>query len=303
LQAINVRKKVELFSGSTYDQHAWISFGRRQAIEIIRKDAIINMKTKRFLCVAGVCSVMASISTQAAIVTHQEFTTYQNSGSAEYADFTAKNLSVNYTYTGGTGSFIAESQTTPTTSMAYQTGSQAAGTHGAYQSSSGFTGYYYLSATIQDISGNWEVTGGTLDVYGNLLTGQTVSSGQKGDLLLSVNLLTGLNSINAGVGSGGSAGKEFDFRLGSVTGGSSAIMQDFLGVANGSGDVILNVGGYSPVNTYSDLNKGFGNNGTGQADTFVPEPAMYASVGSVLAVLGLLFVRRSEVFRMPVALQ
>jgi hypothetical protein len=247
----------------------------------------MKTKTKKFLRMVGVCAVMAGFSARAAI---QEFTVYQNPSSPEYADFAAQSLNVNYSYSGGTGTFTAVSQTEPTASMSYQAGSQAAGTGGAYVTSKQFTGYYSLSATIQDVSGNWEVTGGTLDVYGNLLTGQTVPSGQTGDLLLSVNLMNGLNTINAGVGTGS---KEFDFRLGSVTGGSSAIMQDFLGVANGSGYIDLNVGTYAQA--FTDLSHNFsGLSGKGFADTFVPEPSLYAGVSSFMALIGFISASRKN---------
>lgn len=234
------------------------------------------MKVSIFIGAMGIALTSANLSSQAALLV-----TGQNTSSPYYADFTSTGLSVSYNYNTSTeiGTFTA---TDSGNKEAYTSGSLSPGTHGVYNST-GFDGSYSLTATIQDINGNWEVTGGSLTVKGNLFV--PGSSSDIGDLLLSANLKTGMNTI----GYGTSGTKEFDF-LFTVTGGNSSILQDFFGANQGQGAVILETG----PSTYTDLAHSFSNTGAGQADTFVPEPAVYSWAVSVAALLGIAFTFRKS---------
>src|SRR5215469_2780444 len=218
------------------------------------------MKASIFLFAMGFALTGASLTSQAALLV-----TGQNPSSPYYADFNSSGLSVSYNYntTSGIGTFTASDSGSK---EAYTSGLSSAGTHGVY-TSTGFSGSYSLTATVQDISGNWEVTGGSVTLDGNLFF--PGNNSHTGDLLLSANLKTGLNTI----GYGASGTKEFDF-LFTVTGGNSSILADFFGANQGQGAIILNTGAYNPVpgNSYTDLAHSFSNTGAGTADTFVPEP-------------------------------
>lgn len=237
------------------------------------------MKVPIFLRAMGFALAVTSLPSQAALLV-----TGQNPSSPYYADFNASGLSVSYNYntSTGIGTFTASDSGSK---EAYTSGSLSPGTHGTY-TSTGFNGSYSLTATIQDISGNWEVTGGSVTVKGNLFF--PGDNTQTGDLLLSANLKTGLNTI--GYGAGGT--KEFDF-LFTATGGNLSILEDFFGVNQGQGAIILNTGAYG-IPAYTDLSHSFNNTGAGFADTFVPEPAAYSWAASVVAFLGIAFTFRKS---------
>jgi hypothetical protein len=220
-----------------------------------------------------------SLSSQAALLV-----TGQNPSSPYYADFNSSGLSVTYSYntSTGIGTFNASDSGNK---EAYTSSSLSPGTQGAY-TSTGFNGSYSLTATIQDIGGNWEVTGGSVTVKGNLFF--PGNNTHTGDLLLTANLKTGLNTI----GFGASGTKEFDF-LFTVTGGNSTILEDFFGANQGQGAIILNTGAYG-VPAYTDLAHSFNNTGAGMADTFVPEPAAYSWAASAVAFLGIAFSCRKS---------
>jgi hypothetical protein len=241
------------------------------------------MKNMRVLRVCILGAGMAALHAQGALLV-----TGQNPSSPYYADFTSSHLAVSYTYSAGIGTFTASSSTGA--NEAYTDGPESPGTGNgtskAYNAT-GFNGSYSLTATIQQISGLWEVTGGALNIYGDLIGG----TGHAGDLLLSANLKTGAGTI----GYGASGTKEFDFLFG-VSGGNSSILRDFFGVG-GQGAIILNTGNYNTLPghvAYQDLAHSFSNLGSGTADTFVPEPSAYPLAGSVMALLGLAVARRNK---------
>ena len=238
------------------------------------------MNAPKFLLAMGFALTGTSLSSQAALLV-----TGQNPSSPYYADFFSSGLSVSYNFNNSTGigTLIA---TDSGNKEAYTSGVSSPGTHGVY-TSTGFSGSYSLTATIQDIGGNWEVTGGSVTVDGNLFF--PGNNTQTGDLLLSANLKTGLNTI----GYGTSGTKEFDF-LFTVSGGNSSILQDFFGDNQGQGAIILNTGTYLPTSAYTDLSHSFNNTGAGQANTFVPEPAAYSWAASVVALLGIAFTFRKS---------
>jgi hypothetical protein len=205
--------------------------------------------------------------------------TGQNPSSPYYADFSSSQLSISYTYSGGVGVFTATG-----TGDAYTSGSLSPGTHGAYNAT-GFTGSYSLTADIADVSGNWEVTGGSVTIDGAL-----AGNGSSSDLLLSAQLKTGLNTF----GYGATGTKEFDF-LFTVTGGNSSILADFFGPNTGQGAIIFGTGAYKGGEAYNgDLTHGFANTGEGTADTFVPEPAAYPLAAAVAALLGAVLAGRIQ---------
>lgn len=224
------------------------------------------------------------LSSQAALLV-----TGQNPSSPYYSDFTSTSLGISYVYSGtansGTGTFTA---TNSGSKEAYIDHSLSPGTKGAYSTETPFTGSYVLSVTIQNEGGgNFEVTGGTITVDGNLFF--PGNNSHTTDVLLTANLKTGVNTV----GFGNSGTKEFDF-LFTVSGGNSQIVEDFFGVNHGQGAVIIQAGAYNPVDPYTSLAASFNNTGAGTADTFVPEPAAYAWAASAAAFLGIAFVRRQS---------
>lgn len=230
----------------------------------------------------GLGSGAVGLSAQAALLQ-----TGQDTSSQYYADFTATSLSAQYTYNSATatGTFTASDSGN---NLFYTDGSLSPGTQGAYSganASHGFDGSYSLTASIQDIGGNWEVTAGSLSVDGNLLGGATTPS----TVLLTANLKTGANTF----GYGASGTTLFNF-LFTVSGGQSAIVEDFFGSGQGQGAVNLNFtsyysfapGGWAPYS--GNFTKNFETNPgnpDGQADTFVPEPAAYPLGASIAALM------------------
>ena len=286
------------------------------------------MKTKQFLNVAGLCTIMAGFSAQAALLGLQS---YQNG--PFYSNFENNQLDVNYVYSGtstsGSGVFTVsdpyQGGSLVTEGESYTSGSKAPGTSGAYNQT-GFTGSYSLTANISYNNGAATLTGGTFDIYGSLFSGGTPST-----LLLQGNLVTGAGGSAFGYvnnSAGLTQGKydEFDFliNLKSIT-GNAAIVSDFLKYIGGDGGIILNsvfdatghtaiVGG-KPTTVYNYnngstatsanltstnyqgfdglWNQNFANEaGQGYANTFVPEPARFSAMASLAAAAGLVFGRR-----------
>ena len=240
------------------------------------------MKKTRILQVVSVCAGLVAMQSQAALLV-----TGQNPSSPFYAEFTSSGLNVSYTTnsTGTGGTLTARSKTDPSTGNAYTSGKQSAGTQGN-DDSTGFNGFYTLTAMIQGSGNNWQVTGGTVDVYGNLLGGSSST------LLLSANLKTGFNAL----GYGASGTKEFDFLFTASSGdglgqnANALILDDFFGAGTGQGAIILEASSYNFMDGYTSFAKDFA--GTGMADTFVPEPAIYTMGGGLMALSSLAFIRR-----------
>jgi hypothetical protein len=204
----------------------------------------------------------------------------RDTSSPYYAGFQNQDLAVNYTYDGnGAGTFHIGAATVDNY---YYAGSLSAGTHG--QDNAVFSGSFSLYATIaQDVSGNWGVTGGSMDIYGNLPGVSTSSS----DLLFSGDLTTGPNAFGYADGS-----PEFDF-LFTTTGGNPAIVQDFFGVGTGQGGIILTqIPTYPDYTTYSSLFSSFSD--YGYSETVVPEPAVFPLTASLAALYGWVRARRKH---------
>ena len=146
-----------------------------------------------------------------------------------YADFTANNLIVAYTYNGNnSGTLQVTTSGTGGVAESYESGSGSAGTGfnngGTGYNNQTFTGSYSLTANIQEIGTVWSVIGGSFTMKGNLLGGSAST------LLLTGSLITGAD------GPGGAWGyltgsKLFEF-LATVNTGNSAsgalpIREDF----------------------------------------------------------------------------
>jgi hypothetical protein len=246
------------------------------------------MKTTRILQLGVVSLTLSHLPAQAGFIP-----TGQDPSSPYYADFTSSGLSISYIFAGGVGTFTAKTTTVPSASGAYTSGPLSPGTHGA-DDATGFVGSYSLTAKIQDIGGLWEVTSGSFVIDGAL---PGVSTGS-GDLLLSGNLKTGAGTIGYS-DTGTKNPTTFDF-LYTVSGGNSTILKDFFGANTGQGGIIFNTGALNVLptenngNGYTDLAHNFANLGSGQGDTFVPEPAAYPLAASVLAFLGFSLARRKQ---------
>jgi len=214
-----------------------------------------------------------------------------------YADFKANSLKVTYTYNNVTGIGTLTAANVGTVGEAYESGSASAGTGSGSGRPTGFnnqtfTGSYSLTASIQQLSGVWSVTGGTFTMKGNLLGGTSA------DLLLKGNLVLG------GDGPAGAWGylngsKLFEFLYtvdtGNSANGNSAIRKDF----NTDNALPGTVRGGIKLN----LNNAFGGSFTtawsnaGFADTFVPEPGAYAWAGGAMAAGVCLIRARRSSFR------
>jgi hypothetical protein len=250
------------------------------------------MKTQSFFTAVGACSMLAGLSAQAAPVGLQPT---KDSASPFYADFTSQDLIVSYN--AGTGAFSASS--TVAANSDFITGAQSPGTLNQFTSETAFTGSFTLNATIKfdSADGLYEVqNGGSFQVTGNLLggTGSTV--------LLNGNLKSGPGSL--GYNSTSSKSPQiFNFAFNTASGGNTSIFDDFFGYQNGAGDIILDTGTLATTPVYTDFNPngftGFGANfqnigatAGGEADTFVPEPAVYPLACSLMTLLGMAFIRR-----------
>lgn len=248
------------------------------------------MKTKHFFAVVGVCSMAGAFSAEGALLG-----LVPPSGSPYYADFTTEGLDVTYSYNSqtGVGTFHASSKTDPSTGNAYTSGSSSPGTHGS-DDATGFSGYFTLDASItRGTGGQWEVSSGTVDIYGQL-PGVTTSPSS---LLFAGTLKSGVGNF----GYGAAGAQEFDFLFTTAaqdSDGNSAnseILQDFFGAGSGQGGIILQTGNYNPLHNYSTLASGFQNLDSGYADTFVPEPAVLPVAASVMAMFGALVIGRKQV--------
>ena len=136
-------------------------------------------------------------------------------------------------------------------------------------------GSWKLTANLGADNG---ITGGHLNVYNNF------GDESPGDLLLSGNLVTGAAGQVFGFSNVGAANHdEFDF-LFQVQGGSLA--NDYLAWGN-IGAIILNADFSSGGTPFTgDWSQNFSNAGSGDSQTFVPEPAQYGFAVTVVAFLG-----------------
>lgn len=275
------------------------------------------MKTKQFLKVAGLGSMLAGFSTQAALLGLQAYQT-----GPYYSDFSTSGLDVNYVYTpssstSGIGTFTVSNPYNGSGGLItkpdnYTSGTLAPGTLGA--DNGNFNGTYSLSATIAYNNGVATLTQGTFAIVGSLPGGISGT-------LLQGNLVTGVGGtafgyVNNTTGMTAGEYNEFDFliNLSSLT-GNSAIEADFLKSLDGTGGIILNAGfSYGPgvyqanngaiVNTanvgstsYQGFegfwNQSFANPlAAGSANTFVPEPAIWPTAASLAAFAALALLRR-----------
>src|SRR5262249_20805613 len=92
-----------------------------------------------------------------------------NSGSAFYSDIDTTGLKVTYNYatSPGAGTFTVTDNSSVSKPEQYTSGTSAPGTHGSpggKTSPAAFTGFYSLTATVQDINNQWQVTGGSFTV-------------------------------------------------------------------------------------------------------------------------------------------
>ncbi len=237
------------------------------------------MKAKQILRAACLFAALMALRSQAALLGLTPPT-----GSPSYADFTASALQVDYTYSGGVGNFTA---TDPTSTYTYTTGT------GANKSVASFSGYYSLNATIQQVSGAWQVTSGTMDIYGNL-----DGNSSSGDLLLQLDLKSAIGYNDRTTKS--TATQEFDFlfTVDANNPGNSQVVQNFFGAGTGQGAIQLYTGNLNPLPQdgagYINLANSFQNEGSGSADAYVPEPVAYPLTASVAAMMGLFFARRKN---------
>jgi len=232
------------------------------------------MKKTRILQAGALCGAMVGFQAHGALLGINPPST-----SPYYADFFTPGLDVFYNTanSGATGTFTAETFSVPNNGNIFTTGSTQAGN----KVSSTFSGSFLLTASIafNTHDNQYEVTSGTVTIDGAL---PGVTSGT-GNLLLTANLKTGINSF----GWGTKAQNEFDF-LFTPTSGASSILADFFGTS-GAGGIEVHEG---TSTTYTDMTKSFINANAGNADTFVPEPAAYSLAGSVMALLGVALGRK-----------
>lgn len=235
------------------------------------------MKTSHFYAAVGLCSVLGCFSSQAAIYTQNTFNDGQNQTSPDYADFTSSDLTTSYSYASGTGIGTLTVTGGGTTAETYQAGSAAAGTHG--QDNKTFDGSFALHATVKfnATDNQWEIqSGGTVTVEGDLLGGTTSS------VLLSANLRSGIDTLNV------NSANDFEFLFYANSSSNPTILEDFFGTQD-QGAIILNPG----TTSYSNFTTTWA--GTiGQANTFVPEPSVYAGFSSIFALLGLVSTVRKN---------
>jgi hypothetical protein len=288
------------------------------------------MKTRIFLNAIGVCSLMAGFSAQAALLNlgQNSSSPFYSDFTANGLDV---NYVYTGTSSSGTGTFTASDPysggSLQTEDEGYTSSSESPGTFGAYNHTP-FTGSYSITADISYNNGVATLTSGTFSIYGGLpgIPGSTSST-----LLLSGNLVAGGGGSAFGYvdnSAGLTQGKydEFDFliNLSSVT-GNSEIEADFLKSLGGEAGIILHADfdatGHTAIvnhvpttiynynngsttttaNSTSTTYAGFDGNwnqsfanpvAEGNADTFVPEPAMYSGAASIAALTGAIFIRR-----------
>ena len=239
------------------------------------------MKSARILSVIGLGSVLLCLKAQGALLA-----TGQDPNNPFYADFTSNTLGINYSYNSGSGvgTFTVTNLAHAASSEQYKAGSSAAGTHGSKNSPPSFSGFYTLTATVQNIGGLWQTTGGSFTVTGTLFGGSV------NDILLTGNLVTGAGSFGWDV----KAANEFDFRFITGSGGNSSILADFFGAGAGKGAIRLHEGNLPTTGGYNgDLTQNWVST-SGSADTFVPEPVAYPLAAAGTALLGLAFMYRKS---------
>lgn len=198
-----------------------------------------------------------------------------------YSDFDSTQITTVYTYNGNnTGSFTISN--TEGAHEHYTDGSSAPGTLGSYPDTA-FMGSYSLTAQVAFNStyNQWEVTGGSFTIKGNLLTSST------SDILLEANLKTGINTL----GFNGTNGKELDFLFTAPTAGEQKILEDFelVSAASTIGGIIVDIGTGSE--DADPFNASF-TSANGTVDTFVPEPGAYSFVGAGVALMALVLGRK-----------
>jgi hypothetical protein len=210
-----------------------------------------------------------------------------NTSSPYYADFDTTGLSVAYNYnsTSGVGTFTVNNNGAVAKGETYTSHSSSPGTDGVINGNNSpfnFNGFYSLTATIKNINSQWQVTGGSFSIQGGLLGGANT------DLLLTGTLQSGAQSFGFD-----SSLKELEFLFTTGSTGNAAILSDFFGAGSGHGAILMNWGTLSFPNTFS-LTQSWQNNGTGFADTFVPEPVFYPLAAAGTAMFGLVFARRKS---------
>lgn len=208
-------------------------------------------------------------------------------GSPAYADFSTTGLGVNYSYNSGSGvgTFTITNNSSVSKPEQYISGSDSPGTHGMINGNSSpfaFTGFYSLTATVQDINNTWEVTSGSFKVEGTLFGGADTS------LLLTGTLKTGAGSF----GWGTAAQNEFDFLFTTGSSGTPSILADFFGAGTGNGAIEFHEGSGGLDPYAGSLTQNWANTGVGTASTYVPEPVFYPFAAAGTAIVGLILARR-----------
>lgn len=280
------------------------------------------MKTSRILQSVGLSVALAGMQAQAASIN-----TGQNPSSPFYADFHSTSVNMFYDWQGtGTGSSANGSGVlsvfNPYTAGNVVTKDVTYDMPGGGHALQSGLGSYVIDATISVVNGVASLSGGTVEVYGNVLPG-----GGTGDLLLRGSLRTGLGGVAFGYEDYASAGTPtagkydlFQFIF-DVTGGNPAIVADYMGIG-GTGAIILDANfdytgttyngnngskattamtasGPIPAGSYQGFNgdwaRDFSNPlGNGYANTFVPEPAAYPVLGALLASVCVVRGRRKS---------
>lgn len=266
-------------SPSTASISRAISYSRRVA-NLLGYELDEGMKNARLWSFLGVCPAVLCLQAHAALLPIS-----LPSSSPAYADFDTTGLNLNYSYNSvsGVGTFSITNATGVSKGESYTSSSGSPGTRGAYNSSP-FNGMYSLTATVQDIGGQWQVTGGSFSIEGTLLGGSTNTT------LLTGTLKKGAGNFGYGT-SGTGAQNAFDFLFTTGSSGSAAILADFFGAGTGEGDIIFT--GAAQNDYTGSLTGSFFDNG-GHADTFVPEPLFYPFAAAGTAILGLVLANRKS---------
>lgn len=236
------------------------------------------MKYARFLPLLGLASVFLSAEARGALLNGVG----QNPASPYYADFATKGLDVRYSFSGGTGTISVSNHLGGAksgegyTSKELSPGTQGNGHPGV---ATAFTGYYFLTATVTQVAGQWQVASGNFSIDGSLF------GGNNQDLLLTGTLKTGAQTFGFD-----SSLKELEFLFTTGSSGNSSILADFFGAGAGNGAILLNWGS-AAIPGFS-LTSNWQNTGDGFADTFVPEPVFYPFAAVGTAMFGLVLARR-----------
>jgi hypothetical protein len=240
------------------------------------------MKRTRILSLPIFASLCSCLTAHAALLPISV-----DKNSPYYADFDTTGLSVSYNYNSGSGvgTFTVNNNGNAAKGESYTSHSSSPGTGGVINGNNSpfaFNGFYSITATIQNINSQWQVTGGSFSVAGSLFGGANT------DLLLTGTLQTGAQTFGFD-----SSLKELEFLFTTGSSGRSAILSDFLGAGAGHGAIELNWGALNFPNSFS-LTQSWQNNGTGFASTFVPEPVFYPLAAAGTAMFGLVLARRKS---------